>query len=565
MISPFLVGLLASVVAAIPVLALAFLRSAWPEGAWSAPAFVLAVGAVAALFQKYGIERRPGTPDYEGVPDMLVHVHSPSTPDSGFRWSVRGFISVLLATFGGFAGPEGGSTEFAHATLIRVRSRSARWFEQLRRTDAATALAAGVSASFGAPFAAVLLAIELGFGGRVISAAIAALAAVLGTRQLSSVFPVVKGFELGGALYGFGILDWKEWLGVAVIGAGCGAAGPLLTAFIRQARKNFVSLAGKHVWARVFLGGVLLFIIGSLWNPGFAPAQQILEEVLWSRKTPSESALLILYSSLSLSVVLACFGTVGVFWPLFAIGGYLGISANFWVFGDLPGFAAAAGLVGGAALWGSVLGAPVAGAVLVLEVSRNHQLLLPALAAAFLARSVARLVRGGTLVDWELRDRGLRILGGRSAGILETLNAGQAMVTDFEALAEQEPVSELHNRIVSSPYPFFPVIRADGKYSGLLTLDMVQEAWHSDETVSSPSSLSKLLEVKDLLYRSGTKTPSVRPEQSLAEIAKMFDRFPCIPVLHEGAVIGLLFSHGVRMAYDREVARRSLASSTRQG
>lgn len=561
MIRPFAIGALASVVASAPVLVQSALRNAWPEGssAAAAPANVLFVALIAALIQRYGIERRPGAGDYEGLPDMLMHVHSPSSPDSASRWSFRGFISLLLATFaGGAAGPEGAATELSHSALIRVRSRSARWFEQRRRTDAACALAAGVSAGFGAPFAAVLLTIELGFGGRIISAAVASLAALLATRQLSSAFPEIRSFDLGGGLYGFGLLDFKEWLGVLLIGVAGGAAGALLTGFVRYCRRNFVALSGRHASARIFAGGLLLFAIGSIWLPGFAPAQQVLEEVLWSRRAPTEVGLLILSSALTLATLIGCFGTVGIFWPLFALGGYFGFSANYWAFGDLPGFAAAAGLIGGAALWGSVLGAPVAGAVLVLEISRNHQMLLPALAAALAAKYVAKLFRSNTLLDRELRDRGLRLMDGRSAEILETLNAGNAMVTDFETLREQESVSELHTKLVSSPYPFFPVVRTDGKYSGLLTLDMVQDAWHTDATVTSHSSLSKLLEVKDLLYRNGARTPCIRAEQSLAEVSKLFERHPCLPVVHEGLVIGLLFAHGVRMAYDREVARRSL-------
>jgi hypothetical protein len=42
----------------------------------------------------------------------------------------------------------------------------------------------------------------------------------------------------------------------------------------------------------------------------------------------------------------------------------------------------------------------------------------------------------------------------------------------------------------------------------------------------------------------------------------MFQDIPCVPVLNsDGQVEGLLFVHHVRLAYEREMARRSLRIS----
>src|SRR5687767_735863 len=52
-------------------------------------------------------------------------------------------LSFLLALFGGRAGQEGAAIEAAQGVAMAARPRSARWFEQRRRTDAAIAVAAG--------------------------------------------------------------------------------------------------------------------------------------------------------------------------------------------------------------------------------------------------------------------------------------------------------------------------------------------------------------------------------------------------------------------------------------
>jgi CBS domain-containing protein len=88
----------------------------------------------------------------------------------------------------------------------------------------------------------------------------------------------------------------------------------------------------------------------------------------------------------------------------------------------------------------------------------------------------------------------------------------------------------------------------------------VQEGWRLQDPLTSNSPLANLLEAKDLLYRSGFKVPTVKATDKLSSTTKLFEEVPCVPVLgEEGRVIGLLFAHNVRLAYDREVARRTLS------
>src|SRR5690606_16280203 len=98
-------------------------------------------------------------------PDYLIHIHSPSEPDSPTQWNLRGIISFFLHLFGAPVGPEGAATEVSYSAALKSRSRSARWSEQRRRSDAAAAIVGGVSAVFGTPFAAIILVSELGIGG----------------------------------------------------------------------------------------------------------------------------------------------------------------------------------------------------------------------------------------------------------------------------------------------------------------------------------------------------------------------------------------------------------------
>ncbi len=564
------VGLLAALVVSAPQLLTSFAHRWLPSLSFTAPIFVLVVTFVAAALRRVAVERGASAREYHGLADLLVHVHSPGTPEPG-RWTLRGLVSFLLALFGGSAGAEGAAVEWSQAFAMRVRARGSRWFEQRRRTDAASTLAAGVAAAFGSPFAAVLLPIELGIGGRAASTVVTAFAAYLVSRAIASLGGL-QTFDLGGTLYAFHFENWREWIGIPLIALAVGAFGAGLARFVRYCEESLLDLAraparGQQLAVpvlRTLLGGVLLFLVALVYKAGHAPAWSLLEQVLWGRRSVSEVGLLVVSGTLSLSLVLSGFGTIGLLWPLFALGGILGWGLEQGVVeplvGSAPGFAAAAGLAGGAALWGAVLGAPLSGAVLGYELAHDVHVLVPCFLAGFLGREARRRLRTRSLVELDLGARGLVLLEGRSRSVLGAITVREAMVSDYQTVREHEPVSEIHARLLRTRSPFMPVVNAQGAYVGLITIDMVEEAWQA-QSATSNSPLSRLLEAKDLLYRSGFNVRTVREGDRLEVTHGMFNEIPCVPVLaDDGKVAGLLYVYNVRLAYDREVERRSLGA-----
>jgi CIC family chloride channel protein len=553
------IGLLAAIVASVP----AWIRSRIPFG-WSSPVLVLGVAVVAVLLQRYFVDRRPGYRGYDGVADLLVHVHAPSESDPASRWFVRGAISFLLTLFGGLVGPEGAAIEVGHAWALRTRTRSARWFEQRRRTDAGATLAAGVAAAFGAPFAGMLIPVELGLGGRTLSVALASITAFLGMRTLATWFPGSNRFietmaKVARVAEDARIETGAQWATIAAIAVAGGLLGALLIRFVRYSRDSLLDLFRTQAWMRVLAGGVLLFMI-LLIHPGGPGASGVgdlalFEQLGLTRQSPSAIALLISVLVLQLAMVLGAFGTAGIFFPLLLLGGHLGALAGQLILAGGGGdagygsFAVFGILSGAAAVWGAVIGAPLAAAVLAYELTQNLHVLLPCLVAGFGAQSIRGWLRTPALVTLDLDSRGLKLVEGRSRQIMESLPVREAMVTDHEAVSDQEPIAELKARLARARYPFFPVVNAQGVYVGLLTADMVQDAWRAQ---------SRLLEAKDILYRQGFRTPVARANDPLSATAGYFDDLPCVPVLSDDRrVAGLLFVYSVRMVYDREVGRRS--------
>ena len=560
MISSILIGLVAAFVAAIPVGLHFYFKSA----AWFSPIWILGVTGLALVWQRFLLDQKPGPRVYDGLADLFIHIHSSSSPDSAFRWMIRGCISFLLALTGTSVGLEGAAIEISHAFVMQTRARSARWFEQKRRTDAASALAAGIAAVFHAPFAAILLPMELGMGGRGISVVVASLSAFIFGRFFSGLthLPLT---DLPGAFYNFRDFEPRQVLCVAVIGLAGGLLGAFVVRFIRYFQESLLELFQTETWMRILGGGVLLFLVALVYRAGHQNAWEYFEQVLWGKRAATEFPILFVVQLMGLALVLSAFGTLGFFWPMLALGATFGSVINHYLFSDLASFGAVAAVVGGVALWASVLDLPIAATVLAFEITQNFHLLIPCFLVGLLAKWVRVKLKTRPLFEKDLEARGVSLIDGRSASLLNSVFVKDAMVIDHENVHEHEPISELYGRVRKSRYPFLPVVNAQGNFLGLLTIDMVQEAWQKDAFDRKKSPLSQLLEAKDLIYRAGTKTPSVRANDKLSATRGLFENTPCVPVVGDDKrVLGLLFVYNVRLAYDREVAKRSLSFEDRE-
>jgi H+/Cl- antiporter ClcA len=560
MVAPILLGLVAAVFASIPS-ALNLLFRNFP---WAAPLPVLALTAVAVILQKFVLDRGPGYRGYDGLADLFVDVHTPGVGNFPGRWAARGLISMLLATFGGAAGPEGAAVEFAQAAATAARGRAARWFEHRRRTDAATALAAGFAAAFWAPFAALLLPVEMGLGGRTGSVAIAALTSYLASWGISSL-TLARPFDFGGVLSTFHLEGHAQWLLAAGIAVFAGVIGAGIVRFVRFFQESIQDFFGSKGWLRVLFGGIVLCLVTLVHNPGHQPGSMLLEGIFWGQGSLQDTGLLIFTQLLILTAVLSGFGTIGLFWPTFALGGLLGYGLNLAI-----GPAASSGgplqisvaLIGGTALWAAVFGTPLSAAVAAYELGQDPEILIPCFLAGLISLQIRRWLRTPALYNKDLEARGLSLRGGKSVKVLESLFVRDAMVVDHDVVQEKDAMGDVHSKMLMSRYPFLPVVNSSGVYRGLLSIDMVQDAYRSERQRPGVS-LNRLLEAKDLLYRGVSPAPTVRENEKLSLSAGAFDDAPCIPVLSEdGKVVGLLFSHSIRVAYDREIARRSLVAES---
>ena len=550
-------NLRAILIGSIAGLSTVLVRAIWLKSVsgWiSLPLIILALAVFFALFEQIAKRfklqpKRAGL--VTGTSEILAHVHLPPEKTFSEHSFWRGMESALLSVFGGRVGVEGVATSLAYAFALKTRRNSAQWFEQQRRTDAACALAAGIACIFGSPFAAILLPLELNLGGRTLSVAFTAAAAVA-TTQLFVTLGVTDALTPTTLFLEFGISveqSFRLLFFTLSIGLLFGFVATYFLVVAHNGRVGWDYFRHKLWFLPASLGCLILFALIMSYPEGFGLPNSILEGLLNLKDPPVEMGLTGLTQIMAALVGVNFFGTVGVFTPIFISGAGFAAALGTIFFGtySLPA------LLGGSALLSGIFNIPLTAAFLSYELSGNWTVLMPCFLAAFVAKEVVVRFRGKGLVDEELQFLGVELLSGRQRSILKTLKISSAMVTDFDVVSHNESLTELQQRMQKSKYPFLPVISQNSKYMGIITADAVEYAL--SDLNSSPLSL----DAKDLLFRSGSRPKTVHIEDYLDIASEWFEETPLVPVLADGEkIVGLLFVHNVRIAYDKEVANRFL-------
>ncbi len=396
-----LVGLTAGAVASLFHAALSAVFGAMvlgPSG-WPFPLFLVGVvilmasGAFATgwLMTRFAPDA-PGS----GIPQVKVAYAKGGDSFSPHLPWVKFVGGVLSIGTGSSLGREGPTIHIGAAVAARI----AGWFgeDQAAKKNALCAgSAAGLAAAFGSPLAGVTLVLEEIAGGRDEAkfAGRALLAAALAAAVVAFFGNGKPSLYLGPDLP----LNWKAlWLSpvVALCAGGAGILFQWATLGLRKASKQ----SRLPVPARLALGAAAAGLVsaaafGLTGNPGaFGLGEAQLQEalrgnVLWL------PALVLLFAKLLSTVT--CYGTGGcggIFAPIIFFGGMAGLAVHglaAFAIAMGPADATLLGLVGMTACLAAVVRAPITSILIVVEMTRQLQVLPALMVAAVIGVYLNRL------------------------------------------------------------------------------------------------------------------------------------------------------------------------------
>ncbi|MEM9495279.1 MAG: chloride channel protein [Pseudomonadota bacterium] len=395
--------------------------------AWAAPI----IGGIAVSVILFVAEKLNWLPEGRGqsIADVIE-----ARAARGGRVSVRAglaaaTVSAVSLGAGASAGREGPAVHLG-ATIASALDRHLGFSAKHRRTLLGCGAAAAVAASFNAPIAGVLFALEVILGNYALSVfgpiAAASVTSAIVTRIHLGDFPAFDPPALGEASAIDTPLAALLGLIAGLIAAAFLVANRLTTEGVRALSARI----GLSYLMLPPLGGVIIGLIGAFYPEVFGVGYEAVTNALAGKYTIAMLAILVLAKCAATAVTLSCRFGGGVFAPGLVIGAFAGAAFGAslgHLFPDATASPVYYALIGMGAAGGAILGAPISTTLIVFEMTGEYSITISLMVAVALATLVVQTIYGRSFFHWQLSRRGYDLSEGPQGVILQTIRVRDVM------------------------------------------------------------------------------------------------------------------------------------------
>jgi CIC family chloride channel protein len=431
--------------------------------------FVPVLGAlVIGLMARYGSERIRGHGIPEAIEAILIN-GSRVEPRVAVLKPLSSAISIGSGGPFGAEGPiimTGGAVGSLIAQFLHLTSTE-------RKTLLVAGAAAGMSATFAAPLAAVLLAVELLLfewkPRSLIPVALASAAAAAMRRYivgLGPLFPVPAHPAFIGPL---------GLLGCILAGVLAGALSVLLTQAVYASEDAFQHLPIHWMWWPA-IGGLVIGLGGWIFPQALGVGYDVIAGLLEGNAAGRVILGVLIIKSVIWSVSLGSGTSGGVLAPLLMMGAALGGVESWFLPPEGAGFWP---LVSMGAILGGTMRSPLTGIVFALELTHDINMILPLLVAVTIAHGFTVLLLRRSILTEKVARRGFHLSREYEIDPLEILFVREVMRTSIVALAAGAPFDtlahSLHGDGNRGRQRLYPVVGDGQQLLGVVTRDDLQK------------------------------------------------------------------------------------------
>ena len=455
-------------------------------GAWVI--LVPVVGAtIIGFMARYGSDRIRGHGIPEAIEAILIN-GSRVQPKVALLKPLSSAISIGSGGPFGAEGPiimTGGALGSLIAQFFHLTSAE-------RKTLLVAGAAAGMSATFAAPVASVMLAVELLLfewkPRSLIPVALASVAAVAVRRQilgLGPLFPVPPHPTFIGT---------AGLLGCIAAGLLAGALSALLTKAVYASEDAFARLPIHWMWWPP-IGGLVIGLGGFLFPQALGVGYDVIGGLLQG-DTPMKIVVgVLVVKSIIWSVSLGSGTSGGVLAPLLMIGGALGglearvlpwEGVGFWP------------LVSMGAILGGTMRSPLTAVIFALELTHDVNVMLPLLLAVTVAHGFTVLTLRRSILTEKVSRRGFHLSREYAIDPLEIVFAREAVRTAIAAVpagSTRRAAADLE-RAARREQRLFPIVNGENRLVGVVARGKLR-TWLRDEHDRRP--LDEIVEHKPVV------------------------------------------------------------------
>ena len=412
--------------------------------------------------------------------------------------------------------------------------------------------AAGIAATFNAPIAGVLFAIEV----------------LLGDFGLSTFSPVVLSSVTATTIsrYYFGdfpafviptyyVVSLWEFLFYPVLGIAAGLVALLFITSLYRCEDLFNELKIPD-YLKPALGGLLLGCLLYQWPYVFGVGYGAVNLSLTNQMPVLLLFGLVFIKILATSITLGSGASGGIFAPSLFIGAMTGGFFGWCVHELFPLFTASSGayaLLGMGALVAGTTHAPITAILIIFELTGDYGIILPLMLSCILSTIITTSLKQGSIYTIKLLRRGVDISEGWEQSILRNLYIREIMSAQVVTIPESMPLVDIINTLKDYNVSYLYMVNGKDELTGIISFRDIRPVLQED-------ALKQLVIAKDMAT---TDVITVRATDNVQVALELMGRkgIAQLPVVAEDSakkIIGTISKKDALAAYERTMVRREI-------
>ena len=474
------------------------------------------------------------------------------------------FAGNIIAVGSGASMGREAPTVALGAALASLLGQKLDLSEKQMRTLLGCGVAAGIAASFNAPIAGVLFALEVILADYAVATftpiVLSSVIATVITRSELGNYPVfaIPKFEL--------VSGWEipAYIGLGIF---CGLIAAFIVKLLPKVRAQFE----RHVSSSLFRPAVAGFILGcvalllpEIMSIGYGTVNSILlEQILsdslgWAIPLTLFLAIL-LVAKVGTSMICSAGGFGGgMIGPSLFMGATAGALFGYIAHGIFPEYSETFGayaLVGSGALLAATVQAPMSTILMIFELSGDYHIMVPLMAACVVAALVKRAFGAESVITESLEARGIETGWGLERSWMRAVPIKRIPWRSIPTVSEHARLEELKRVYISSGKGCVQVTDSDGLMIGIVTFEDLKE-WLLDPTLDHAVVASEV---------ANRNVKTVSEKGSLLDAVRILDReeFEQMPVVaadEPRRVLGILSRNAVFSTYHKLIVKHGEAS-----
>ena len=464
---------------------------------------------------------------------------------------VKTVASAISISTGGSVGREGPIVQIGSAIGSTIGQALNVSGDRMRALVGCGA-AAGIAATFNAPIAGSMFALEVVLGDFGLATfspiVISSVVATAVSRHYLGDTPafIVPAYQLVSA--------WEFPIYLA-LGLFCAVVGVTFTKTLYRFEDLFDAIRFPE-YLKPVIGGAILGVSGlfvpQILGVGYGAMDLALaQQISWWLML-----LLVAAKLLATSITIGSGGSGGIFAPSLYMGvmagGFFGMVVHY-LFPNVTASPGAYSIVGMGAVVSATTHGPLAAILILFEMTGSYEIILPLMFSCIIATIASGQLMKESIYTLKLVRRGIDIREGKEVNVLKSMHVKEVMNPYVETIFEDCSLELMSDKISKSKYNSFPVLNSEKKLAGIISFNDYSEAIFNED-------LKHIVVAKDL---ASADVVTITSEDDLYTALEKISRhdFSTLPVVspHDSLqLVGIITRRDVIGAYEKAVLKKSL-------